>query len=107
MLCNSLGISRALATSQNDEQWSAFVYWVVSCTFYAEEKGITKSRQNQMPIVESFGSDFSRMFRDAILAVGNYGEMYSRNVENVIPRNGRNMLNFDPVGPQHFPLPTY
>jgi len=103
----SLGVSRALATRQNDGHWSAFVYWVVSCTFYAEEKGITKSRQNQMPIVESFGSEFARMFRDAILSVGNYGEMYSRNIEDVIPRNGRNMLNFDPVGPQHFSLPIY
>jgi len=78
---------------------------VVSSTFYAEENGITKSTQNQMPIVESFGSGFTRMFRDAILAVGNYGEMYDRSVEKVIPREGRNMLNFN--SPQHFPLPIH
>eukprot|EP00521_Asterionellopsis_glacialis_P008149 CAMPEP_0195288174 /NCGR_PEP_ID=MMETSP0707-20130614/4939_1 /TAXON_ID=33640 /ORGANISM="Asterionellopsis glacialis, Strain CCMP134" /LENGTH=928 /DNA_ID=CAMNT_0040348001 /DNA_START=163 /DNA_END=2949 /DNA_ORIENTATION=+ len=104
--------SRALATSQDDDQWSTFVYWVVSCTFYAEEESITRITQNEMPLVESFGSDFVRMFRDAISAVGNYGEMYIRNVNSTIPRKKRNMLNFDPVertavGAQHFPSPIY
>ena len=40
-------------------------------------------------------------------AVGNYGEMYFRNVEdvNIHPRLGsRNMLNSMPFGPQHYPL---
>jgi hypothetical protein len=76
-------------------------------TIYAEEKKITRSSSNAMPEVKLFGFIFRRMFRDAILAVGNYEEMYARNVEAVVPRSG-----FQPVehrrtyiGPQHFSFP--
>jgi len=46
------------------------------------------------------------MFRDVILRVGNYGEIYARDVNVTIPRSGRNKLNnANPLGPQHFPTP--
>ena len=91
-------------TSSEDPQWSGFVYWVVSSTFYAEEKSIKMFNANLMPEVDLFGPSFLRMFRDVILTVGNYGEIYYRNVEAVEPRAGRNFLNSNPLGPQHFPL---
>ena len=60
-----------------------------------------------MPEVKLFGFIFRRMFRDAILAVGNYEEMYARNVEVIVPRSGFNLLSKEeePIGPQHFPFP--
>jgi len=82
------------------------VYWVVVSPVYAEEKNITQSSSNAMPDVKLFGSNFRRMFRDAILAVGNYEEMYARNVEAIVPRSGFNLLSTqEPIGPQHFPFP--
>ena len=102
----SFGSTRALATRQFDPQWSSFVYWVVSSTIYAEKEKITQSSSNAMPDVKLFGSTFRRTFRDAILAVGNYEEMYARNVEAIIPRSGFNLLSTEEdVGPQHFPFP--
>ena len=75
-------------------------------TIYAEEEKITRSSSNAMPEVKLFGFIFRRMFRDAILAVGNYEEMYARNVEAIVPRSGFNLLSTqEPIGPQHFPFP--
>lgn len=99
------GGNRALAVRQSDGQWSSFVYWVVACTINAEVESITQATANEMPVMNLFGLRYRRMFRDSIVAVGNYGEMYDRNLENLIPRSGLNLLNVDPVGPQIFPLP--
>uniref|UniRef100_A0A7S4MXE2 Solute-binding protein family 3/N-terminal domain-containing protein n=1 Tax=Odontella aurita TaxID=265563 RepID=A0A7S4MXE2_9STRA len=103
--------TRALATRQDDPQWSDFVYWVVASTFYAEKERISGElpyEEKKMPLVYLFGEEYRRMFRDAILAVGNYGEIYARNVNTTIPRGGRNNLNNAiSLGPQHFPLPFF
>lgn len=91
-----------MATRQDDHQWSSFVYWLVSATFHAEENGIDQGSSNEMPVTNLFGPNLSRMFRDAILAVGNYGEIYNRTLEAIVPRSGRNLLNVNPVGPQFY-----
>jgi general L-amino acid transport system substrate-binding protein len=98
---NSSEAALSLMTPSDDVQWSAFVYWVVSATFHAEEETISRFNSNQMPEVNLFGPSFMRMFRDVILSVGNYGEIYFRNVESIEPRSGRNLLNGNPFGPQH------
>jgi ABC-type amino acid transport substrate-binding protein len=90
----------SLMTRSDDAQWSAFVYWVVSATFYAEEEQISRFYSIKMPEAKLFGPVFIRMFRDVILSVGNYGEMYIRSVESTEPRIGRNLLNIKPFGPQ-------
>ena len=93
----------ALVTRQDDPQWSAFVFWVVSAIFYAEEEGITAS--SAMPIVNLFGPFNSRIFRDAIEAVGSYEEIYKRHVGAEVERGGLNSLNTNPLTAQHYPLP--
>ena len=83
------------------------MYFVVTSTFYAEEENILRKSSGLMPEAKIFGPSFTEMFRLAILVVGNYGEMYARNVGKIYPRNGtRNELN-NYVGPQLYPLPTY
>jgi len=82
------------------------VFWTVDALVYAEESGITKSKSNSMPIVNLFGKGFSRMLRDAIGTVGNYGEIYSRNLEPSIPREGLNRLVQDnTTGPLYLSFP--
>ena len=46
-----------------------------------------------MPVVDLFGSLYRQAFRDTIITIGNYGELYDRNLEAYFPRSGRNMLS--------------
>mmetsp|Transcript_3657 Transcript_3657/g.5301 ORF Transcript_3657/g.5301 Transcript_3657/m.5301 type:complete len:272 (+) Transcript_3657:2-817(+) len=99
------GKAFALVTREADVQWADFVYWVTMATIYAEENGITQNTSNEMPLVNLFGTDMERLLRDAILAVGNYDEMYRRVFGQNATRVGLNKLNASPFGPQHYPLP--
>jgi len=95
-----------LATTEDDHDWAAFVYWILSATIYADEQGISRETSNTMPTVQVFGPALLRMFRDAILEVGSYAEIYDRNLQALIPRHGRNKLNLFPnTGPQHYLYP--
>lgn len=99
----------AIATRQDDHDWSTFVLWsTVMATIHAEEEEITSASSNDMPEVFLFGSALKRMFRNVVLAVGNYGDIYERNVEAYIPRAGRNRLNTNPhLAGQHYILPGF
>lgn len=97
------GGALALLTSQDDPQWSDLANWVTHATFYAEEHGITRDTASKMAVVELFGMEFRQMLRDVILAIGNYGEIYQRNLESTIPRGGRNLLNSEHT-PQFYPV---
>jgi hypothetical protein len=59
----------ALVTREDDPLWSAFCYWVVSATLYAEERGITKQTYSKMPRVDLFGPLYLEMFRSSIQAM--------------------------------------
>ena len=80
---------------QGDEQWSDIVRWVVYALIEAEEKGITPKNVDEM--AKSEDPDIKRMLGatpgmgkalgldekwayNAIKAVGNYGEIFDRNV---------------------------
>lgn len=84
------------AVLHGDDEWFDAVKWVVFGLFMAEEYGITADNVDQMAEtsqnpnvqrllgvepenVEGIGLDATAM-RDAIRAVGNYGEIYARNL---------------------------
>jgi hypothetical protein len=91
-------------TREDDPQWTNFVRWIVFGTFYAEEQGITMATATSMPRVDLFGALMRNMFIDSINAVGNYGEIYNRSVEALVPRQGGlNSVNGVPSGPQQYP----
>ena len=94
----------ALVTQEADAQWTDLVNWVAMSTYNAEENGITQRTSNEMPLVNLFGVGLERLFRNAILAVGNYDEMYRRVFGQIASREGRNMLNSSPFQPQHYPV---
>jgi hypothetical protein len=86
------------------------VYWIVTATIYAEEHGIGQANGNadDMPDVNLFGDSFIKMFRDAINAVGNIGEIYERNLAQILPRGGRNTVNsVEIAGPQIYVPPGF
>lgn len=91
-----------MVTAEDDTQWSDYVFWMVSATIYAEERGIHQNISFDMPLINLFGADLQAMYRYAISAVGNYGDMYSQTIDTTrYPRTGRNLLNnHHPPGPQ-------
>ena len=96
----------SLATME-DHDWASYVYWMIMGTIFAEEQGIVQSDgYNQMPEVFVYGPELRRMFRDGILAIGNYAEIYNRTAGMVVERSGRNLLNQSPhLGPQQYVMP--
>lgn len=98
--------SYALATHQDDPQFNDMVFWTVMATFYAEEHDITNLSFTNMPLVNLFGEKFKPMFLDIVKEVGNYGEIYNKTMQGLIPRDGRNTLNND-SGPQQFAFPFF
>ena len=60
----------------------------------AEELGITKATASSMVSTDVFGEQFRHMFQNAVGANGNFGEIYNKNLEDVLPRgNGMNITN--------------
>ena len=85
----------AMATREDDVQWTDFVRSLVTSTIHAEAFDINQATAVDMPLFELLGSVYLQAFRDVILAVGSYAEIYERNMETHIPRisNTRNTLN--------------
>ena len=77
----------------NDYEFSDFVNWVLQSLLIAEARGITQDNAIMMGTTDVFGAEFESMFVDAVGAVGNYGEMYARHLEEIVPRKGLNLIN--------------
>ncbi|NML16352.1 amino acid ABC transporter substrate-binding protein [Azohydromonas caseinilytica] len=96
---------------RGDDEWLTIVRWVVYGLIEAEEAGITQANADKLkaestdPVVQRLlgkGDDMGKLLgldRDwllrAVKAVGNYGEIYERNVGEKTPVNlprGKNML---------------
>lgn len=82
-----------LVTRADDPEWSDFVNWVLQGLLAAEELGITQNTAAELPLATAFGEMYQNMFINAVSAVGNYGEMYFRHLENIVPRKGLNLIN--------------
>ena len=88
----------ALATRQDvaDVQWTEFVKLITTCIIHAEDVNVTQATAVQMPLLElTFGQSYRQALRHLILSIGNYAEIYERNMESYLPRmqNQRNKLN--------------
>ena len=85
----------AMATREDDPQWTDFVRSMVTGTIHAEASDITRANAIDMPVIELFGDLFRQSLRDVILTIGNYAEIYEENMERHLPRsmNTRNTLN--------------
>lgn len=63
---------------------------------------------NKMPLVPLFGPQYPRMFQDAVGSVGNYLEVYHRNLDPILPLGGRNQIaSLDYQTPQHYVPPGF
>ena len=74
----------------------------------AEVQGVVQRTSSEMPIVNLFGEEFGRMFRDSVHAVGNTAQLYERTVGKYIPRGDRNLPNdASNPGPRYYLLPGF
>jgi len=94
--------------ARGDDQWFAFVKWMVYALIEAEEKGVTSKNVDQMkdsqdPTIQRLLGTSGDMGQklgvsndwafNAIKAVGNYGEVYERNIVPIgLQRDGANQL---------------
>ena len=85
----------AMATRQRDVQWTDFVKAISMCPIHAELSGINQTTAVEMPTIQLFGLKYRQSLRDIILKIGNYDEIYQRNMQRYLPRvdNPRNILN--------------
>lgn len=83
----------ALVTRDGDPAWSDFVNWVLLSLMHAEEEGATQSSPIPDVMQNPFGSAYSQMFSSAVSAVGNFAEVYNRNLQRIVPRQAINMIN--------------
>ena len=89
-----------------DSQFSDFLRWVIYGFIHAEEKDIGISDALNMPETNLFGEGMKSMWKHAIQNVGNYGNMFEKNLGGLIEREGLNNLNdvLNP-GPQFISTP--
>jgi len=98
------------AVAQGDEQWTDIVKWTVFALLEAEEYGITQANVEEMAktstnpnikrilgatpgMGKAIGLDEDWVVK-AVKAVGNYGEVWTRNIEPLgLPRGVNNLWN--------------
>eukprot|EP00985_Skeletonema_marinoi_P023169 scaffold15222_cov173-Skeletonema_marinoi.AAC.12 len=81
----------AMVTRDGDPEFAALVEWVLQTLMLAEKENITMMTADTFAeSVEFFGKD---MFQNALAAVGNYGEIYTRHLAPISPRLEINEIN--------------
>jgi ABC-type amino acid transport substrate-binding protein len=83
---------------ENDPQWVDFVNFVLRSLVTAEKQGITNVTAPDFYTTTLFGKRFENMFIDAIGVVGNYGQIYEKHLERILPREGPNLINNGSTG---------
>jgi general L-amino acid transport system substrate-binding protein len=110
----------APAWRAGDAQWGDVVRWVINATFVAEAYGITSENIDEMIADESLPAEAKRLLglegelhtylgldaewgQNVIRAVGNYGEIFDRNLGSLGLQREANALYTD--GGLIYPLP--
>ena len=83
----------AMVTRDDDRRWCDVIFWTHQALVAAEEQGIAQSTAGDLTATVVFGESLDDIFVEAVRAVGNYGEVYARNVEPIIPRSGFDLIN--------------
>eukprot|EP00586_Coscinodiscus_wailesii_P019031 CAMPEP_0172518068 /NCGR_PEP_ID=MMETSP1066-20121228/290236_1 /TAXON_ID=671091 /ORGANISM="Coscinodiscus wailesii, Strain CCMP2513" /LENGTH=1365 /DNA_ID=CAMNT_0013300363 /DNA_START=216 /DNA_END=4313 /DNA_ORIENTATION=- len=92
----------AIVSRSDDAQFSDFIRWLVFGLFYAAEENIKQETYYNMPgNVLLFGDFLSGMWQNMIKAIGNYDELFERNLNGIINRDGANFINLK-SGPQFY-----
>lgn len=80
-----------MVTRKNDQTWTDIVNWVLNSLIYAEIANISQENADELNSVEHVSIDEIDIAL-SVKEVGNYGDIYKRNMEEVVPRKGLNLL---------------
>mmetsp|Transcript_4368 Transcript_4368/g.10266 ORF Transcript_4368/g.10266 Transcript_4368/m.10266 type:complete len:1616 (+) Transcript_4368:120-4967(+) len=77
----------------DDQQFSDLIRWIIYGLFNAEERGITAETSIEMPATNLFGGELTGIWQNSVRESGSYSEIFSRNLDGLVVRDGLNMLN--------------
>ena len=83
----------AIVTRDDDLEWSDFVNWVLQALLAAEEVGTSSRTSQRLPQTTVFGDQYAAMFQHAVGIVGNFGEIYRNNLEELSARPQPDQIN--------------
>lgn len=83
----------SIGTRDDDPEWSDMVNWMVQSLLEAEKRGIGKKTAKNFPSTSVFGKEYRHIFQKVVAAIGNYGDLYARHLESILPRSGSNLIN--------------
>ena len=81
-----------MVTRKNDQSWSDTVNWVLRSLIQAELENITSSNAEELMDTSYVFSSANLDVVSSIKTVGNYGDIYKRYMQDVVPRKGLNLL---------------
>lgn len=82
----------SIVTRDGDAGFSDFCNWLIKSLFAAEELRLLGSPMN-IPTTHVFGQDYESMFQSAFSVVGDYGQLYEKHLQRLIPRFDANQIN--------------
>ena len=82
-----------IATREDDPQWTSFVKSMIQIVINAEALGMRQDDAVRMPLIELYGEDFIYSLQDMVASIGNYAEIYERNMEHYAPRFSKSQRN--------------
>lgn len=86
----------SIVTRDNDPKFSDFVNFILQSLMTAEELSLAASAQissSDLGTTDLFGSKFREMSQDAHAVVGDFGDLYDKHLEGLVPRSQANHLN--------------
>jgi general L-amino acid transport system substrate-binding protein len=85
----------AMVTRSDDFEWTLFVETILQGLLEAEAQNITQDTAIEFQDIDYFGSNYSRMVAEAVGGVGNFGELYDREIGSEVKRTSLNMIRRD------------
>jgi ABC-type amino acid transport substrate-binding protein len=81
-------------TSDGDSKFSDFVNHILQSLMTAEEMGLSGTVvASDLKTTDIFGTRYTAMFHDAFQVVGDYGQLYKKHLESLVPRSSANEIN--------------
>eukprot|EP00934_Nitzschia_sp_Nitz4_P005117 Nitzschia sp. Nitz4//scaffold238_size30058//11696//14318//NITZ4_008000-RA/size30058-augustus-gene-0.16-mRNA-1//-1//CDS//3329543531//5107//frame0 len=88
----------SMVTRNDDPLWSDYVNWVLETLISAENSYLGAESATLIPGTTVFdygvvGGTFAKVFQDIVATVGNYGDVYERTLESILPRPAPDKIN--------------
>jgi general L-amino acid transport system substrate-binding protein len=86
------------ASRTDDYVLKDIITWVFEQLHQSDETGVGIENCENVLLQTELGVNLKKSLRNAVCAVGNYGEVYQRTLEPIVPRSGLNLANDGTTG---------